>query len=196
MKPLMRTLFGLVVGGLGARVLGLLGRFHIGSPARGRGVTRRSFVRNAALGSVLIILAEIGLGFVRFFWPNKTTAFGSKLDVSSDNIPDVKGTPFRYTPGKFYLVHTEDGLLALYWKCPHLGCAVPYIGPVDSQQAFHCPCHGSTYTYDGVRTGGPAPRPMDLMAVAVNPDGSVTVDTGAVSTRSKYEPSQAAPYPG
>ena len=60
MRSLLRTLFGLIVGGLGARLLGMLGRFHVGA-ARPRTVTRRGFVRNAALASALIILAEIGI---------------------------------------------------------------------------------------------------------------------------------------
>jgi cytochrome b6-f complex iron-sulfur subunit len=195
MRSLLRTFFGLIAGGLGARLLGLLGRFQVG-PSRSRTVTRRGFVRNAALGSVLIILAELSAGFVRFFWPNKTTAFGKALDIPATNIPAVETTPFTYTPGKFYLIHNEDGLMALYWKCPHLGCTVPYKGPPDSRDAFHCPCHGSTYLYNGERTGGPAPRSMDYMAVSVNGDGSITVNTGDIKQRQKYDPTQAVAYPG
>ena len=194
MRALLRTMFGLVMGGLGARLVALLGRFHIG-PARPRTVSRRGFIRNAALASVLIILAELGAGFVRFFWPNKTTAFGRSLDIAATNIPAVDAKPFAYTPGKFYLIHNQDGLMALYWKCPHLGCTVPYVGPVDSPSAFHCPCHGSVYDYNGTRTGGPAPRSMDYMATTVNSDGSVTVNTGDIKSRAKYEPGQAVAYP-
>ncbi len=195
MRSLLRTLCGIFVGGLGARLLGLLGRFHIGPSPRARMVGRRGFIRNAALGAVLIILAEIGAGFVRFFWPNKTTAFGQALDVAATDVPEVNGTPFRYTPGKFYLIHNQEGVMALYRKCPHLGCAVPYNGPADSASAFACPCHGSLYDYNGTRTGGPAPRSMDYMTVSVNGDGSLTVNTGDIRTRAEYEPSQAVPYP-
>jgi cytochrome b6-f complex iron-sulfur subunit len=194
MRSLLRTMFGLIAGGLGARLIALLGRLHVGGQ-RPRAVTRRGFVRNAALGSVLIILAELGAGFVRFFWPNKTTAFGQSLDVAATNVPAVDATPFTYTPGKFYLIHNQDGVMALYWKCPHLGCTVPSIGPADSPSAYHCPCHGSVYDYNGTRTGGPAPRSMDYMGVTVHDDGSLTVNTGDIKTRPEYEPSQASKYP-
>ena len=50
------------------------------------------------------------------------------------------------------------------------------------------------YDYNGVRTGGPAPRPMDLMAVTVEGD-TVKVDTGDRRTRTDYDPSQAVQYP-
>ncbi|MEA2594976.1 MAG: cytochrome b6-f complex iron-sulfur subunit [Thermomicrobiales bacterium] len=195
MRSLFRTVFGLFVGGLVGRLLGLLGRFHVGPAPRSRTVTRRGFVRNAALGAVLIIVAEIGAGFVRFFWPNKTTAFGQALDIPATDVPEVNGTPFRYTPGKFYLVHNQDGVMALYQKCPHLGCAVPYNGPAESDRAFACPCHGSLYDYNGTRTGGPAPRSMDYMAVEVKADGSVTVNTGDIRERAAYDKTQAVRYP-
>lgn len=193
MRSLFRTICGLIVGGLGARLLGLLGRFH-SAPSGRRTVARRGFVRNAALGSVLIIVAQLTGGFVRFFWPNKTTAFGQALDVPASDIPPMNGAPFRYTPGKFYLVHNADGLMALYQKCPHLGCAVPYKGPADSPDAFACPCHGSLYDYNGTITGGPAPRSMDYMTLSVNDDGTVTVNTGDIKLRDAYDPSQAVPY--
>jgi cytochrome b6-f complex iron-sulfur subunit len=194
MRSLIRTIFGLLAGGIGARLMALLGRFHIGGAPRSSAVSRRGFVRNAALASVLIIVTEITVGFVRFWWPNKTTAFGKPLDVPKANIPAVNAKPYVLTTGKFYVIHNQDGLMALYWKCPHLGCTVPYIGPADSPEAFHCPCHGSLYNYNGQRTGGPAPRSMDYMELTANADGSVTVNTGVIKTRAVYEKIQATPY--
>lgn len=79
--------------------------------------------------------------------------------------------------------------MALWRKCPHLGCAVPWVA---GSGEFHCPCHGSIYAYNGDRLGGPAPRPMDYMAVSISETGDVLVDTGDI-TRSTYESSQATP---
>ena len=154
-------------------------------------VGRRGFVRNAVLGAVGIVMAELTVGTYLLFRPNKTGTFGRALTVSKVNVPPVNGAPFRFPPGKFYLVHPEDGVLALYWKCPHLGCTVPWNA---SEEKFHCPCHGSVYLYNGVRIAGPAPRPMDLMQVTVLPTGDVTVDTGKITTRADYKPEQAVPY--
>lgn len=190
MFPLARTLAGVLFGGLLMRLAALISRFQGGHSLESRKVARRGFLRNATLGAVLVILAEFGGGFVRFFWPNKTGAFGKELTVAASNIPPVKGTPFTVPAGKFYLVHTQDGLMALYWRCVHLGCTVPWV-PAENQ--FHCPCHGSIYDYEGNRLSGPAPRPLDYMAVSISPSGDVLVDTGDIRTRSKYEPSQATP---
>jgi len=51
------------------------------------------------------------------------------------------------------------------------------------------------YDFNGVRTGGPAPRPMDYMTVRVDPaNGNVTVDTGDIHQRLAYSPDQAVPF--
>ena len=41
---------------------------------------------------------------------------------------------------------------------------------------FKCPCHGSRYFRDSVNFYGPAPRPMDHIAVELAPDGRILVD--------------------
>lgn len=194
MFMIVRTLFGMVVGWITAGVLALLGRQKSQGALTVR-PDRRQFVRNAALGATGSVLALLGAGFVGLLWPLKTGAFGSELTVRAEDVPPVNSPPYRNVQGKFYLVHNDDGLLALYTKCPHLGCTVPWKGPVDSPNAFQCPCHGSMYDYEGIRTGGPAPRPMDLMRVSVDPaTGNVTVDTGEISQRTAYSPDQAVPY--
>lgn len=193
MFMILRTLFGLVVGWIASAVFWLLGRFNQGSLAVRP--DRRQFLRNAALGAVGSVLALLSAATGLLLWPNKTGAFGSEVNVRAEDVPPVLGVPYRNIQGKFYLVHTADGVLALYTKCPHLGCTVPWAGPPESPNAFQCPCHGSMYNYEGERTGGPAPRPMDLMAVRVDEaTGNVTVDTGDISQRFAYSPEQAAPY--
>jgi cytochrome b6-f complex iron-sulfur subunit len=66
--------------------------------------------------------------------------------------------------------------VALYQKCPHLGCRVPSC---DSSQWFECPCHGSQYNRVGEKKAGPAPRGMDHFAVTVS-NGVVSIDTAQV----------------
>lgn len=192
MWPLTRTLFGVVVGSSLARISGLLARLHGAPTVEKKKIARRGFVRNAALGSALVILAQLGAGFVRLLWPNKTGAFGSAIAVAASNVPALNGSPYVNTAGKFYLVHTKDGIMALYWKCVHLGCTVPWV---EAEKQFHCPCHGSIYTYDGVRVAGPAPRPLDYMKVEIDGTGQVIVNTGKITTRSSYDPKQAVPLP-
>lgn len=196
MTPLARTLAGLAGGWAASHVLGIAARLQAGHGSTAKKLqSRRSFTRNAALGATLIITAEITAGTIYLLWPNKTGAFGGDISIAENSVPEVDGDPFRYPEGKFYIVHTEDGVQALYWKCVHLGCTVPWIS---GQGEFICPCHGSVYSYNGSRISGPAPRALDAMPVTVNDDGSLTVDTNPSSLiiRTEYTPADAVSYPG
>jgi cytochrome b6-f complex iron-sulfur subunit len=192
MRALLRTLFGLLLAPLLVRLATVVNRLQgHGSMRR---VTRRSFLRNTVLGSISVVLLQVVGGFVYFFWPNKTGAFGTVITVSADSIPAPGASPYVNQAGKFYIINNEpDGALAIYWKCVHLGCTVPWN---EGEGDFHCPCHGSVYDRFGVRIAGPAPRPLDLMALTFDAQGNAVVDTGDVIVRSEYDPSQAVPVPG
>ena len=71
----------------------------------------------------------------------------------------------------------DRSVVALWRKCPHLGCQVPQL--CDASQWFECLCHGSKYTVLGEKRDGPAPRGMDRFAVTVE-DGAYVVVTSEV----------------
>lgn len=199
MNPLIRTIAGLGTGWVASRSLTMVSRLQAGhgETAATKVASRRTFTRNAALGASAVVLAQFGAMFGILMWPNKTGAFGGDLTVGPGSIPEIGADPFRNQAGKFYIVRNEDGLQALYWKCVHLGCTVPYNG---GSGHFQCPCHGSIFTKEGSRIGGPATRRMDRMPIVVNADGSVTVTTNPTtieeaSGRTEYVPADATPYP-
>lgn len=96
-------------------------------------------------------------------------------------------TPFP--ANEFYLVRLEDGgFLALHRKCTHLGCSVPWR---PDEERFACPCHASAFDIRGAVLNSPAPRPLDLFAVAIE-NGRVLVDTTHRLRRTAFEPGQVA----
>ncbi len=76
-------------------------------------------------------------------------------------------------------VKDSDGSywLALYQRCVHLGCTVPFR---DDCVSFKCPCHGSHYNVDGEFIDGPAPRSLDRFAMSFN-GTDVVVSTGTLN---------------
>ncbi len=67
--------------------------------------------------------------------------------------------------------------IALYQKCVHLGCTVPFR---DNCVSFKCPCHGSHYHVTGEYLDGPAPRSLDRFQVVIN-GNEVQVNTGVLN---------------
>ncbi len=163
------------------------------------GVSRRQFLNRAITVAFISSLAGFGASIIGFLWPSKLSGFGGVVDVGKlDDIlqktTDEKKpiylasarTYLQPYPVELYakakdiyssalLPGMEKGLSALYQKCPHLGCKVPWC---QTSQWFECPCHGSQYNRVGEKKGGPAPRGMDHFAVAIAANGTVTVNTG------------------
>ena len=164
------------------------------------GVTRRQFLNRSVFALMGLSITVFGVAIVGFLWPSGSSGFGSKIRIGkiSDVIADIESNDgFLYKPeGRMWITEypaaalpkaetvyspsqlagMEAGVVALYQKCPHLGCRVPEC---KSSQWFECPCHGSQYNQVGEKKGGPAPRGMDGFAMEVS-GGVLIVNTGQV----------------
>ena len=175
-------------------------------------LTRRVFILGGFWSG--LALAVVGLlgPSLDFAWPRKLGGFGGPIGVTKDRIPQEPGSePVRIVEGRFWLVNlpagvtpngeqTSGGLLAMWQKCPHLGCTVPWRADFEFQGRkgwFRCPCHGSTYTREGgVLVAGPAPRPLDVFPLEVKEDLSIVVQTGEAKAvkGGPQNPGRAVPY--
>ena len=164
-------------------------------------VTRRQFLNRGVVTLFTLGLASFGGSMLAFLWPTLSGGFGSKIRAGTleeilGQIADKK-EPFYVAEGRFYInPYPKDavakakgiaaygavidgyqaGVVALYQKCVHLGCRVPWCA---TSQWFECPCHGSQYNRVGEKKGGPAPRGLDRFVVSVD-GGVVTVDTKSI----------------
>ena len=140
-------------------------------------LNRRELLNYAWLASLGVLLVNVGgIGFL-FAMPRfQEGEFGGAFVVgSASNLPPVNSPPANNPKGKFWLTHTEEGVLALYKVCTHLGCLYAWR---DQEGKFICPCHGSQFEYDGTYIRGPAPRSLDRFVIQlVTPDGQVVAET-------------------
>ena len=163
-------------------------------------LSRRAFMRRMlGVGAGILALEFIG-GTIAFLWPQLRGGLGARFSVGT--LADIiarqpsfaSGWPYAVGPARSFLINvpaakelalgreasianpTGEQMLALYRKCPHLGCQVP--GLCDELKRFTCRCHGSTYNILGEKLKeGPAQRGMDRFAVQVNANGVVVIDT-------------------
>ncbi len=131
---------------------------------------------------------------------------GTAADLVGTFPEWAKGTPYIYNPARLFIVNVpaskalvegqepdvpdpgtnlgadiprgDRSVLALYRKCPHLGCQIPNL--CTSSHWFECLCHGSKYTVIGEKRDGPAPRGMDGFNVTADETGAYVVDTSAI----------------
>lgn len=151
-------------------------------------VNRREFLGLAWITSLVGLFGQAGVALAQFFKPQmEPGAFGGK--VAAGRVAEFQpGTVSHVQKGRFYISRLEDGgMLALWHRCTHLGCTVPWR---DDEGQFHCPCHSSIFNTKGEVLSGPAPRPLDLFPIEIV-DGQVLVDTSNPITRDRFEPTQA-----
>lgn len=183
------------------------------SPEEG-GVSRREFFNRALAGSFGAFLAILSLDALAFFWPRLSGGFGGKVDAGPvgeivTQLTAGVGTaaPYVVSEARAYVVpitaaqvegsqFNQPGLvagelMALWWRCVHLGCRAPWCAP---SAGFECPCHGSKYNMLGEYQAGPAPRNLDRFAVEVTADGRLIIDTGTIVQTSRA-PRDTVPYP-
>jgi cytochrome b6-f complex iron-sulfur subunit len=166
------------------------------------GVTRRQFLNRGLLTAVGFAAAAFAPAMLAFLWPLKNQpGFGGKVKVDA-SLSDIKAyieanrKPYYVAEARTYIElypkedlpnaekvykpieiqAMEQGIVALYQKCVHLGCRVPFC---ESSQWFECPCHGSKYNRVGEKTAGPAPRGLDHWPALIEGE-TVTIDTGGV----------------
>ncbi|MBO0778341.1 MAG: ubiquinol-cytochrome c reductase iron-sulfur subunit [Ktedonobacteraceae bacterium] len=115
---------------------------------------------------------------------HKPTARAYIIHLSKDTEFALKGSALPEEMQIQNVVKDSDGSywIALYQKCVHLGCTVPFR---DDCASFKCPCHGSHYNIDGGFLDGPAPRSLDRFQISFQGD-DVMVNTGVINDRIQH----------
>lgn len=169
------------------------------------GVNRRQFLNRGLLIAVGFGVAGFAPAMLAFLWPLQGLGgFGGTVNIGklTDILAaiDAQQKPFYAAQARAYVVRypntnaadlalakkiykpaiykdmSELGIVALYQRCVHLGCRVPFC---QTSQWFECPCHGSKYSRVGEKKAGPAPRGLDRF-YATQAGDAIIVDTGNI----------------
>jgi cytochrome b6-f complex iron-sulfur subunit len=167
-------------------------------------VSRRQFFNRSIITTMAISLGAFGAAAISFLYAKSAGGFGGKVDAGisladAQAYWDAQKAPYYVPEARTYLQPypkqdvpkakkvpeyaaviggMEQGIVALYQKCVHLGCRVPWC---PTSQWFECPCHGSKYSRVGEKKGGPAPRGLDHFVVTVT-GSKLSIDTTLVVT--------------
>jgi cytochrome b6-f complex iron-sulfur subunit len=168
------------------------------------GVSRRTLLRRSLAAAAGVSIVEGLAGTVGFLWSASSAAaarvrVGTREDLIARNaglpigdgfpayVPDARAFILTIDPTRGWQTgsdQTGDGtalnVRALSQRCPHLGCRP---NPCVEDFWFHCPCHQSRYDRLGIKALGlgPAARGMDRLAIEVDGNGVLTVETGRIA---------------
>ena len=168
------------------------------------GLSRRTLLRRSLAAAAGLSIVEALAGTVGFLWSASSAAparirVGTKEDLIARNaglpiedgfpayVPDARAFILTIDPTRGWQAGSDptgDGtalnVRALSQRCPHLGCRP---NPCVEDFWFHCPCHQSRYDRLGIKALGlgPAARGMDRLAIEVDRNGVLTVETGRIA---------------
>jgi cytochrome b6-f complex iron-sulfur subunit len=162
-----------------------------------RGITRREFLNYVWGASMALFMAQFGGAIFLFAFPRfREGEFGGRTTIGpvAEKLPQPDSPPVAFPEVKVWLANIgpnnadigggQQGLVALYRVCVHLGCLYAWV---DSTSRFECPCHGSKYELDGTYIEGPAPRDLDRFVVKlVDAQGNVVVQTDTDKNSPNY----------
>jgi cytochrome b6-f complex iron-sulfur subunit len=175
---------------------------------------RRALLRGGFWAGMAVVAAGGLASTLELMNPRNIRGFGSIVTVPAPNVPKPGDEPYHFLEGKLWLVklkpgegvplqfeafgHSSErgGLLALYHKCVHLGCTVPWKADFeygDVKGWFRCPCHMSTYSKAGVYVHGPATRSLDTFAITKVDQNGVEGNTGRITHGNAGDPQRAVP---
>ncbi len=136
-------------------------------------VARRDFLGLAAKSSAVAACLFATLGLARL---PKTAVLPSPSKKFRVTLPEslAPGESFEPAGRSVAVFRDGDGVYAISKICTHLGCIV---NPVPT--GFDCPCHGSRFDPNGDVIRGPAPTPLEWLAVARTADNTYLIDEGS-----------------
>jgi cytochrome b6-f complex iron-sulfur subunit len=155
-------------------------------------MNRREFLFYIWGASMALTLAGTAGALLWYAYPRfREGEFGGRFVIPVSAVPATTAPPQENAEGRFWLVNTPQGVMAIYKVCTHLGCLYKWV---PSNDRFECPCHGSKFTREGNWIEGPAPRHLDRFVVqAVDERGTVLAET--VQGDPNVNPQAGGPVP-
>jgi cytochrome b6-f complex iron-sulfur subunit len=137
------------------------------------GVTRRRLFMGIGGAAVAATATGGSVVFLQFLNPNVLFEPPTRYEVGAPEDYPMNSV-VSHRDIRVYVVRTVRGFFALSSICTHLGCITRWN---EAGGTIDCPCHGSVFERNGNVRSGPAPRPLNHLAVSLEQDGQLVVDT-------------------
>jgi cytochrome b6-f complex iron-sulfur subunit len=137
--------------------------------------SRRQWLRRVGWFGVFTPLLGMAACTVRLFFPR---VLFEPSPIFKAGFPEeypigMVNTKYKAKYGVWIVRESDRVFYALLAVCTHLGCIPVWFV---SEDRFKCPCHGTTFTREGINYEGPAPRPLERVKISLADDGQILID--------------------
>lgn len=130
--------------------------------------SRRKFLA-ISLGSVGAMVAGIAAyPLFRYLSPRPTGGEKGRVTIPRAQVVAGQAHFFQFQGHPAVVLQRAPGVFAAFSAiCTHLGCIIRWL---PEKGEFLCPCHAGRFSGDGKVLGGPPPRPLQAIPVALAGD--------------------------
>ncbi len=129
---------------------------------------RRIFLLTLLGGVGAVLAAASGWPVWRFLSPRGDEGGAEKVQVARSMVEVGKAHFFSFRGQPAVVLQTSAGSFSAFGAvCTHLGCIVKWV---PEKGEFLCPCHAGRFSTEGAVLGGPPPKPLESIPVAIEGD--------------------------
>ncbi len=130
---------------------------------------RRRILLMTILGGVGTVLAAAsGWPVWRFLSPRSAEGDAEKVKIARSQVELGQAHFFSFRGQPAVVLQASAGSFSVFSAvCTHLGCIVKWL-PEDGE--FLCPCHAGRFSAEGAVLGGPPPKSLESIPVAIEGD--------------------------
>lgn len=131
-------------------------------------VQRRQFLYIILAGAGALFTGAAAWPVWRYLLPVRKSEADAKVAVARKDVPAGKAYFFNFRGQPAVVLQPAPGrFVALSAVCTHLGCIVQWL---PDKGEFLCPCHAGRFSAEGQVMGGPPPKPLASLPLAVEDD--------------------------
>lgn len=128
--------------------------------------SRRKFLVSSlgALGALLAWVAAYPL--FKYLSPRQTGGEKGLVTIPRGQVGVGQAYFFQFRGHPAVVLQRAPGVFVAFSAiCTHLGCVIRWL---PEKGEFLCPCHAGRYAGDGKVLGGPPPRPLQSIPIALS----------------------------
>jgi len=129
---------------------------------------RRTFLIMILSGVSAVLAALVAWPLWQYLSPTKKSGELEKILVPRSEVAVGQAHFFNFHGRPAVVLQPSPGQFSAFSAvCTHLGCVVKWVA---DKQEFLCPCHGGRFSSEGTVLGGPPPKPLESLPVALQGD--------------------------
>ncbi len=131
-------------------------------------IDRRKFLGLCLTGLAMAAVGAVTYPIFKYLSPQPTGGEKGRVTIPRAQVGAGQAHFFQFQGHPAVVLQRAPGVFVAFSAiCTHLGCIIQWL---PEKGEFLCPCHAGRYASDGKVLGGPPPKPLRTIPIALSGD--------------------------